>query len=209
MMTDEIAQATPAQIDTEIFPLWAKRWLAADRALQERYQIGLAIWPGAAKIRRGGLRERSYIMFGRDLQQAFDRMGKYELERRFAEDALAPLEAEYDRRPWSRYVLVGRGHLHKPGCHTLKPTTQRLLLAESSGLTDDEVVARYSYTACTHCFPDAPVAPAEVDPDVCAGSGVYVPSTGLRYAACPVCGDVRARTPHGKMPKHKTKAPTT
>lgn len=89
-----------------------------------------------------------------------------------------PFKAEWTSRGgWTRYYLVAGGHLHEYSCHTLTPGRTLVgLLCEASGATRDEVVKRYDVTACTHCFPDAPVA-AERKPEddgFCKHSGEYL-----------------------------------
>lgn len=142
-------------------------------------------------------------------------------------------EAEYDRRGgWQRYVLVtgGRGHLHYATCHTLTPGKTWIgLMAEASGMTEDEVVERFNYTACTHCFKAAPV---EKDEDVVAdakakgycerfGDNGYLTAAerdhmdrerpGWQrlyrvYARCETCGGYPTVTTTGKFRKHKVGA---
>src|SRR5581483_11852231 len=41
-------------------------------------------------------------------------------------------------------------------CHTLFADTERYLVAEVSGMTEDEIVAKAGERACTVCYPSAP-----------------------------------------------------
>jgi hypothetical protein len=126
-----------------------------------------------------------------------------------------PFEAEYRRRPWNRYLIVSGGHLHKRGCGTLTPgRTMVGMVPEASGLNAAEVVGRFGETACTHCFPDAPVAARKTPEEegFCEHSGRAVPEGklpkewwrryGLPRVACE-CGYRGAVTSAGRYRKHK------
>lgn len=69
--------------------------------------------------------------------------------------------AEFSRRGgWSRFWIVvnSNGHIHSSrSCTTCFPTTQYAWLPEISGSTDAEVVELAGMSACTICFPNAPV----------------------------------------------------
>jgi hypothetical protein len=75
----------------------------------------------------------------------------------------APYDEEFKRRGgWSRYVIVcnSNGHIHRQPdrCGTLIPG-QTLIspVYQLSGATDEEVIQFSGQTACSKCFPDAPV----------------------------------------------------
>lgn len=74
------------------------------------------------------------------------------------------LEAEYQRRPWSRYFLVvsSPGHIHSSTrCQTCRITTAFGWMPEKSGQSQAEAIAGmgpYAESLCSVCFPDAPVA---------------------------------------------------
>jgi hypothetical protein len=78
----------------------------------------------------------------------------------------APLESEYDRRPWSRFFLAKShdGHVHSSQecstCHNGNERTAFWWQPEMSGKTEAEAVAEYGMTMCTVCFPTAPADPA-------------------------------------------------
>jgi hypothetical protein len=132
---------------------------------------------------------------------------------------LAPFNAEYERRGgWSRFILVSGGHLHRDPawCGSLTPgKTQVCLMAEASGMDADAVVAKYDYTACTKCFPDAPVEDkvGAVKPGECEGSRTFdydrdTARRGFCYgngAKCNHCGTFQAVTQNGfgKLRAHK------
>lgn len=69
--------------------------------------------------------------------------------------------AEYSRRNgWTRFWIVinSNGHIHSSmNCTTCFPTTQYGWLPNLSGSTNAEVVDLAGMSACTICFPDAPV----------------------------------------------------
>lgn len=142
-----------------------------------------------------------------------------------AREALAPLDAEWDRRGgWTRYWLVVNydGHVHRDrSCPTTFPTTQWAFPYDLSGMNEDELIASVGRTACTVCFPNAPVHPAFIRSEqeareaeeakrnaLCEGSGepaqnvtrVYSP-----YATCHVCGKRGVSvTRRGLLRGHKT-----
>lgn len=70
-------------------------------------------------------------------------------------------DAEYAKRGgWTRFWIVvnSNGHIHTSrSCTTCFPTTQYAWLPDLSGSTNDEVVELAGESACTICFPDAPV----------------------------------------------------
>ncbi len=74
----------------------------------------------------------------------------------------APLNAEFAARGgWTRYYMVqnGNGHVHPNTDVTCSRTreTSHYWLTEQSGMSAAELVELAGETACTNCFPDAPV----------------------------------------------------
>lgn len=68
------------------------------------------------------------------------------------------LEAEHDRRDWSRFFHVPGGHIHSSRtCSTCGPTTQFAFARHLSGSTEAEAVADLGPTMCTVCFPSGDV----------------------------------------------------
>lgn len=126
----------------------------------------------------------------------------------------ATIEAEYARRPWSRFVGVEGGHIHSGiwcAGGTIRPTTVRTWAPLLSGLSVADAVAKLGPTLCTHCFPSAPVewtqGAAKAD-DSCEGSGqAEVPGTYVSRAApigkCRGCDRLQSMTPRGVIRKHK------
>lgn len=72
-----------------------------------------------------------------------------------------PYEAEYRRRGgWTRAFLVDNagGHVHKSrNCSTCYSTTQFVWLPDQSGKKESEIVEAAGKSACTECYPTAPV----------------------------------------------------
>ncbi|MFD9735702.1 hypothetical protein [Umezawaea sp. NPDC059074] len=77
------------------------------------------------------------------------------------EAASGRLEAEFDRRDgWTRAWLVPNagGHVHwTPDCHTCFSTTKFAWLTQYSGHEEAEIVDAAGESACTACYPNAPV----------------------------------------------------
>lgn len=75
---------------------------------------------------------------------------------------LRKIEEEYERRGgWSRAFLVTNvgGHVHRNmHCSTTYPTTQFALMTEYSGKSEKDIVDAAGESACTVCYPDAPVS---------------------------------------------------
>lgn len=73
-----------------------------------------------------------------------------------------PLDAEFARRPWSRFFLVVGGHIHSSmncsTCNRSGKATAFAWLPEISGLTEEEAVAAHGAILCTTCYPSAPLA---------------------------------------------------
>lgn len=78
-----------------------------------------------------------------------------------AEAKISQCNDEFNRRGgWTRYWIVvnSNGHIHSTmNCTTCFSTTQFAWLPNLSGSTDAEVVELAGMSACTICFPDAPV----------------------------------------------------
>lgn len=124
------------------------------------------------------------------------------------------IQTEYDRRPWTRYILVPGGHVHagvQCAGGSLRPSTLRTWFPQFSGLTVAEAITRVGETMCTHCFPDAPVAATTraTPADRCDGSGrSEVRGTYRRgtpgWGTCQGCSTVQSMTPRGLIRAHKT-----
>lgn len=126
------------------------------------------------------------------------------------------IDAEYVRRPWSRFVSVEDGHVHggaRCAKGTIRVTTKIGWHPELSGKTEAEAVELLGPMLCTHCFPTAPVEYTVGKPkaDHCEGSGkAEVRGTVKRrgmsvYGACTVCNTSQPLTQYGYVRKHKPK----
>jgi hypothetical protein len=80
-------------------------------------------------------------------------------------DQVRPLEAKYNRRPWTRAFLAlvngNGGHVHSSTecstCHNGKHRTLFARQPQYSGADEATIVADAGYRACTVCYKDAPV----------------------------------------------------
>lgn len=196
----DLSEQSPVEIDTALFPILGRlsgveSHIASSRRTIEEYEAkGQPFAVHSVK----------------------EHLPKLEAERDELNAKAEPLEAEYERRGgWSRYILVSGsgGHLHRSSCHTLTPgRTMVGILPAASGLGEDEVVEKFAYTACTHCFADAPVEAKKTPEEegFCKHSGTYADpesycTPGGRYCRCE-CGETPAVTSTGKIRKHKAAA---
>jgi AraC-like DNA-binding protein len=143
---------TPVEIDTELARIWQemdrperRRRAALDTIKQWGEQTAnTPAWDKVSSYR---------------LQQAEEVIEETEEQlTRLAAEA-APFEDEYAARRWQRYFHVtnSNGHIHTSRtCETCFPDTQFAWRTDLSGLTEEEVVAREAYNACTVCLPLAP-----------------------------------------------------
>lgn len=131
----DLTAASPAEIDTRLNELaWRHAGLIASRQLAEQ------------RLRR--------TLMQPERQRLWDINQRIRADR----DERHALEAEYDRRPWTRAYVVPGGHVHADyHCRTLRPDTRRYLAAQVSGLDEEQVVAAAGERACTVCYPSAPV----------------------------------------------------
>lgn len=86
-------------------------------------------------------------------------LAKAEAKSAVLQQELSPYGAEFQARGgWPRGWYVPGGHIHRGDhCPSLRPTTQIGLVVELSGQSEDEIVEAAGETACTVCYPDAPV----------------------------------------------------
>lgn len=88
---------------------------------------------------------------------AWDELNVVNTQRLQASQRSQMLENVYELYGWTRAYIVPGGHVHKDyHCHTLFFDTERYLVAEVSGMTEDEIVAKAGERACTVCYPSAP-----------------------------------------------------
>jgi hypothetical protein len=100
------------------------------------------------------------LLYG-NVENALAAIPACEAEEARINEQIATLEAEYRRRPWSRFFLVtsSAGHVHSSmSCSTCRVTTTYGWLPELSGRTEAEAVAELGPALCSVCFASAPVA---------------------------------------------------
>lgn len=213
---DDLTTKTPAEIDAEYFPLASEHNRNLETSL--KYQQ-YANDPKTRDYDRK--RYRGYVE-------------EYRNKADEIKAQMAPHEAEFQRRGgWNRYMLCASdgGHMHRadPICHTLTPGKSRVsMIPEASGLDDEGLVAKYGYSACTHCFKEAPTHPAwqqgEAEAQAaekakldarCPASGTHYTKHNItlpegywqRYVRpgirCPECGGRTVLTDTGKLRAHK------
>lgn len=154
--TSEYADYAPAQVDKELAVLYSEASNCTARIAQltksvERYEKVLD--SQGPTLRRHN--EAKIAEFTADIE-------KYQAKRDDVRAQAAPYEEEYEARGgWSRFYLVQNtgGHVHSSThCSTCFPTTRYGWLTDNSGMTEDEIVELAGDSACTTCFPSAPVA---------------------------------------------------
>lgn len=124
------------------------------------------------------------------------------------------IDAEYQTRPWSRYVTVPGGHVHSGiwcAGGTIRPRTLRSWTPELSGQSVDQAIAKLQTTMCTHCFRDAPVVDVAAARGLCPGSGQQYDTSKpnrMRFAYgksgfCRVCHTNQTVSSIGNVKQHK------
>ena len=206
--------ATPVEIDTVLDQLWQSATHL--RSVRERMASVLDVL--ASDLASGqpisSYEWRSYSGTCRTYQDAIAGLA-------WIAQAEAPLQAEFDSRPWRRYFLVlnDNGHVHRGmHCSTCFSTTRYAWIVALSGCDESAMVAEYGTKACTVCFPDAPTLPAwatavereqaaakaEAE-QFCPKSGTYASAGRNRYARCE-CGESVSVSRGGKFRQHQTPA---
>lgn len=140
-----VQTATPAQIDTVLAPIATRRADAHSSAYE---------------LRRSARKAHRAEQAARYEAQA----AAQDVIAAAAHAEAAPLEAEFRARGgWTRvfWCASNGGHAHRTlSCQTLRITTPMVWLPEHSGATESEIVALAGDSACTYCYPTAPVATA-------------------------------------------------
>lgn len=137
-------------------------------------------------------------------------------ENRAAADVL---DAEYQRRRWTRFFLVvsSDGHIHANQSCSSYPSTKHGWQPELSGKSEAEAVEKLGPRMCTKCFPSAPTewTVGKAKPPKCDGTGQYVGyakarRVGMRhYAQCPVCLTTQILIGGGNLRAHPPAKTTT
>lgn len=225
---DNLATATPRQIDERLADLHGTldHALARQDAAQEHvrrlagqrkgYGRGAA-WSGSWDDAIAAVRvvaDTDTTWRGHTAAEALDELDARDAAVTDARAALIPFNAEYQRRPWSRFFLVtssSGGHIHaSTACSTTRLTTTFGWLPSVSGKSEADAVAEHGPLLCTVCFPSAPVewTIGKTDPDRCPGSNTHPDRATIttwrntRYAPCPECGK-EERVSMSGIRKHK------
>lgn len=141
-LASPLASMSPSDIDVKLDALYMK-YVAVTERIGRNQQM----------IERG--RMLPYL-----IEQAKEQNAALTEQRAGLQAQILPYNDEYNRRPWSRayYVNTPGGHVHKtPRCSTCRPTTVFTWLTDYSGKNEEEIVDAAGETACTVCYPDAPV----------------------------------------------------
>ena len=221
-ITGELCDATPAEIDSNLFPLVSALHIQLDRA--RSYRKAAARWRDPTSEdaksyfylgeRQAASCEREAVRLDALTEEASTEASKIRAK-------IAPLDHEYDRRGgWSRYWLVvssGNGHVHTDfDCSTCFDTTLYSPVHACAGLNQADMIDLAGAAACSACYPEAPSSPswerslteakARRAATQCAGTGSY-PEQRVRsgcWATCLTCGEKVGTTPTGKIRKHES-----
>lgn len=159
-----LGAATPVEVDTVLAWTYARYYEVLDRVDHHRryaddYRTRLnAVDAGTYRYAYSSAdRERDEV--GLAKQDAV--IAELTAQAQAVLDEAVPYEAEYERRGrWTRAFLVqnSNGHVHSSrSCSTCYPTTRYHWILEFSGSTEQDVVAAARASACTECYPSAPV----------------------------------------------------
>jgi hypothetical protein len=150
----DLTTQTPAEIDTALLAASNKRAEAMnvqERALQVIYRIENA--EDYAKTLPWNSPDHLQVARA-EVESTYETILSANAEIRVG-------DAKFDRRGgWTRYYLVlnSNGHVHSSThCPSCFPTTQYAWLVEQSGMTPEALVELAGESACTDCFPWAPV----------------------------------------------------
>lgn len=145
MPIDDPTSATPSEIDAELARLHADHARAQDtlRRLAKRHQ---------------DLLNDGMPAYAAELQPRIEQAHRTVAA---CEAAARPLDAEFERRGgWTRawLVLNTGGHVHRTTqCRTCFVTTNFAWLTHLSGHDETEIIEQSGESACTECYPSAPV----------------------------------------------------
>lgn len=232
----QINTASPQQIDTELAVLYRELAVANQEiertieglhyALEERKRF-----TGTRGTRRGQwptttaqaivklvnkVADPAYTEAGPWTPSAIKALEAYDaaVARRAAVLAeMAPLEAEYDSRPWSRFFTVPGGHIHSSmncsTCNRGQYATEFGWNPELSGQSEGQAVAAKGPALCTVCFPSAPVEwTAGIKKNHCEGSAKSPVKGSVKrwgmsaYGTCTGCDTRQTVTQFGVIRRH-------
>jgi hypothetical protein len=143
--TTPITEQTPPEIDEQLAELHGK--------VQQR-----RAWQAADSKPRMPWRAESE----RELAERTARLEEHAAKLAELREQMAPLNAEFDRRGgWERafFCTAHGGHVHRTmDCSTCRWDTSFTWQTWLSGKSEAEIIAEIAMTACTVCYPTAPVA---------------------------------------------------
>lgn len=145
-----LSAMTPVEIDTILAEIW-KRISVVETQIKDYEKKARS----ALKCVRQG-----YKGYQSSLDNAIAKIAELQETLAAIEVEVAPYEAEYASRPWTRAFLctASNGHVHKDrNCATTRIRTQFAWMIDYSGKDEAEIVADAGCIACTVCFPSAPV----------------------------------------------------
>jgi hypothetical protein len=217
-MTTDLSTQTPREIDTALAEIYGRLYKIEDSISHALKSID-ELEEGMEREEQGVRGYTGWIsMYTQRVLTLRDSVTELQQARREALAETAPYEAEYQRRPWSRFFLVQNngGHIHSSmscsTCNKRGQSTRFGWLPELSGKTEPEAVAEHGAILCTVCYPSAPVEWTDRrDPSVCEGSGSYLNRdlphragfyTG-NWGTCEACGTRQTVTSASKIRKHK------
>lgn len=176
-MFESLSTATPVEIDTELARLYGEHHQVA-----QRQQMVIGDLESAAHRAQGKTfrepreayspeyidricNDGSVTEWGRRSIRDLDgRLSRLKAQAAALREEMAPLNAEYRRRPWTRAFLVvtsGQGHVHSSmncsTCNKMGKSTQFNWMVEWSGADEAQIVEDAGERACTVCYPSAPV----------------------------------------------------
>jgi len=141
------ANMTPVEVDTILAPLYGAQYAL-------KYRIANA---------KASILKYAQHLGRRPLFDDYADRLQVELEANQAKLAevnakIAPLDAEYSLRPWTRAFVVPHGHVHSSMyCTTCYPSTEFCWMPSYSGADEAKIVLDAGSRACTICYPSAPV----------------------------------------------------
>lgn len=230
----DIALATPAEIDTELARLHdinAKHHMARSSSISTAHRLNgeravykgrQRVWLNSAEdtLNELALKIADECLPNWDMKDAIaciEHVGQLDRQIAAVTAEIEKLEAEYSRRPWSRFISVEDGHLHsgtRCAGGTIRISTKIGWHPELSGKTEAEAVEQFGPMLCTHCYPSAPVefTIGKQKPARCEGSGKQELSGSLvrrgmtARGTCQECKTTQPLTKYGYIRAHKPKA---
>lgn len=156
--TKPLTEQTPVEIDTVLAELeavtaeaWLKLFTCHDRLIKATDRL--------AEIDPDGYEGKYQV--SKAIERCNSEMPALQLAHDAALEAERPYTEEFTRRGgWTRAYLVDNtnGHVHKwRRCVTCHPTTRYFWLTQFSGADETQIVEAAGETACTECYPSAPV----------------------------------------------------